>query len=306
MIHDTNAYSARKQEKAETNSPENLLDPTKVEWVQVAPNKTVVATAEKTYLVDLNTDKCSTLHKFLRDRPTNLIEGTNNIATTRKLLDGAIAAAKYTINSNVRPPALTATRWVWRLAGAYHSSRFTSTLMEEAARRFAEAERWNLAEWALHKANEERGHDRLALLDIKSMGYDAEAVVRELVPPGAVTVVDYFTRSVQDDDPIDCVGLSYGCERLGTFLGEEYIQSVRALLEPNINATRWLRVHSGVGSEVEHVEDIVELVASLTVQERIRVARACYETALLRFTPPSEGYISDSELQQILKPLRLG
>lgn len=287
------SFAAQASDRPLTSDLTNVA----TEWAQIAPDRIVVATKNRTWLYRPRSEE---------NRFTKPMKDAGSIATTRKLLDGAIAAAKYTINSNVRPPALTATRWIWRLAGAYHSSRFTSTLMEEAARRFAEAERWNLAEWALQKADEERGHDRLALLDIKSMGYDAEAVVRELVPPGAVTVVDYFTRSVQDVDPIDCVGLSYGCERLGTFLGEEYIQSVRALLKPNTNATRWLRVHSGVGSEVEHVEDMVELVASLTAQERIRVARACYETALLRFTPPSEGYISDSELQQILKPLKLG
>ena len=307
MTYNSNAYSAKKQKKAETDSPENLLDPAKVEWIQVAPNKTVVATAEKTYLVDLNTDKCSTLREFLRDRPTNLIEGTDNIATTRKLLDGAIAAAKYTINSNVRPPALTSTRWVWRLAGAYHMCHAYPPLIEEAAIGFAAAERWNLAEWALQKAKEEKGHYRLALLDIRSMGYDAEAVVEALVPPAAVTLIDYLTRSAQDDDPIDCVGYSYTLERLSTgMVDEKYIQQVEMLLSSNTHATRCLRVHSSVGHDAEHVEETVEMVAELTPQERVRVARACYETALLCFSPPSEGYISDEELQQILKPLKLG
>ena len=307
MTYNSNAYSAKKQKKAETDSPENLLDPVKVEWVQVAPNKIVVATAEKTYLVDLNTDKCSTLHKFLRDRPTNLIEGTDNIATTRKLLDGAIAAAKYAVNSDVRPPALTATRWVWRLAGQYYLTHAYPPLIEKAAMGFAAFGHTRLAEWALQKADEERGHDRLALLDIKSMGYDVEAVVEAVVPPPAVTLVDYLTRSAQDDDPIDCVGYSYTLERLSTgMVDEKYIQQVKMLLSSNTHATRCLRVHSSVGHDAEHVEETVEMVAELTPQERVRVARACYETALLCFSPPSEGYISDEELQQILKPLKLG
>ncbi|MBD2534277.1 hypothetical protein H6G97_34055, partial [Nostoc flagelliforme FACHB-838] len=36
-------------------------------------------------------------------------------------------------------------------------------------------------------------------------------------------------------------------------------------------ATRCLRVHSGVGSDVEHVEETVALVAALTPEERTRV-----------------------------------
>jgi hypothetical protein len=278
------------------NVSKNLSTFKDIEWVQINPDTVIVATADRSWLCQSSSIKA---------RFAQPIDCPGSIATTRKLLDATIAAAKYTINSSVRPPALTATRWVWRLAGAYHSSRLTSTLMEKAAKRFAEVERCNLAEWALRKADEERGHDRLALLDIQSMGYNAEAVVEALVPPGAVVFTDYFTRSVQDSDPIDCVGCCYASERLGTFVSEEYIQSVQALLESDTHATRWLRLHSGVGAEVEHVEDTIEVVASLTPQERIRIARACYETVLLRFTPPSEGYISSFKLQQILKPLKL-
>ncbi|MDJ0573517.1 MAG: hypothetical protein QNJ53_31375 [Pleurocapsa sp. MO_192.B19] len=47
------------------------------------------------------------------------------------------------------------------------------------------------------------------------------------------------------------------------------------------------------------------MVAGLTAKDRIRIAVACYETALLCFSPPTEGYISDKELQQILEPLKL-
>jgi hypothetical protein len=54
--------------------------------------------------------------------------------------------------------------------------------MEEARDRFAASGRESLAQWAAQKAREEAGHDRLALLDIQSMGYDAEAVVQALVP----------------------------------------------------------------------------------------------------------------------------
>ncbi len=229
----------------------------------------------------------------------------DSIAKTQKLLDKAIVLAWRHIKSNRRPPALTCTRWVWRLAGAYHSSRHTTRLMEEARDRFAASGRESLAQWAAQKAREEAGHDRLALLDIQSMGYDAEAVVQALVPSPIQALVDYFFQSVQTTDPIGCVGFFYTAERLGTFQGEEYIQSVQALLPQGTHATRWLRIHTGVGAEVKHVEETLEVVAQLTPQERICVARACYETALLRFKPPKEGYISDSELQNILKPLEL-
>ncbi|MFN6536148.1 MAG: hypothetical protein RM021_007205 [Nostoc sp. EkiNYC01] len=239
------------------------------------------------------------------DRFASNMSHAEKIAQTQKLLDRAIAYAWHTVKTDRRPPKLTPIRWVWRMAGAYHSSRHTSRLMEEATQRFAASGRKNLAEWAKQKAKEEAGHDQLALLDIQSMGYEAEAVVQAFVPSTVHALIDYFIQSVKVPEPIDCIGFFYASERLGTFQGEEYIQSVDALLPPGTHATRWLRIHSGVGAEVKHVEETVNLVAQLTPQERIRIERACYETALLRFTPPKESYISDEELLKVLKPLEL-
>jgi pyrroloquinoline quinone (PQQ) biosynthesis protein C len=137
------------------------------------------------------------------------------------------------------------------------------------------------------------------------MGYHAEELVKAIVPSAAITLVEYFTRSVQNSDPIDCVGYSYMLERLSLRVAEEYIQRVEALFPPEINATRCLRVHSSVGSDTEHVEETVEMVAELSERERTRVALACYETALLSFCPPREGYLSPEQLQELLKPFKL-
>ena len=301
MIYNPSTDKAKKQadkisftDKANVSRYSSTL--TDIEWAQIAPGKVVVATEKRAWLYRPRSEE---------NRFTKPMECAGSIPTTRKLLDGAIAAAKYTVNSNVRPPALTSTRWIWRLAGAYHLCNPTPELMEEASAGFALIGHWSLAEWAAEKANEEEGHDRLALRDIYSMGYDAEAVVKALVPPGAVALIDYFTRSAQDLDPIDCVGYSYTMERLALGVDEQYIQKIENLLAPGVNATRCLRVHSSIGADIEQTEETVEMVAELTAKERTRIARACYKTALMCFSPPQESYISDSELQQILKPLKL-
>ena len=227
----------------------------------------------------------------------------DSVAKTRKLLDGAIALAWHHVKSNRRPPALTPNRWVWRLAGSYHLTHLTPKLMEKAAQRFTSEGRKVLAQWALEKAREEAGHDRLALLDIQSMGYDAEAVVKTLLPPATEALVNYFIGSVQATNPIACVGYSYTMERLALGIGKKYIQQVEALLPLGTNATRCLRVHSSIGADVEHVEEAVEMIAQLTPKERFRVANACYETAQLCFRAPKQNYVSDEELHHVLKPL---
>ncbi|KYC40888.1 hypothetical protein WA1_25040 [Scytonema hofmannii PCC 7110] len=266
------------------------------ESVWIVPDGIVVKTANPTLVHRPNPTRND-------DSFAPKMMNANSIAKTRKLLDGAIVLAWRDIKSSRRPPALTCTRWVWRLAGLYHLCHPTPRLMEEAAKRFAASGRKSLAQWAVEKAREEAGHDQLALLDIQSMGYKAEAVVEALVPPAAKALIDHFTQSVRDSDPIDCVGYSYTGERLAICRGVEYIQMVEALLPPGTNATRCLRVHSAVGTDVKHVEETIEMIAALTPEERVRVATACYKAALLRFSPPKECYISDEEIQNMLKPL---
>ncbi len=287
MANKANIGSAQQADSALTNA----------EWAQIAPDKVVVATVDRAWLYQ---------PRSAEDRFAQPMEGAGSFATTRKLLDTAIAAAKCAIKSDVRPPELTATRWIWRLAGAYHLTSPVPRIMKDAAMGFAANSRSDLKQWALEKVEEETGHDRLALLDIQSLGYDAEAVVKELVPPAAVALMDYFTRSAQDDNPIDCVGYTYTMERLSLGIGEDYIEKVKSLLPPKINATRCLHVHSSVGADAEHVDENVSLVAGLSPSERTRIARACYETALMCFSPPPGEYISDEELQQILQQFLIG
>ena len=301
MVKKDNIGAAKRQAKkkifsAQASNRHYQSDLTNAEWAQIAPGKVVVATVDRAWLYHPTSGE---------ERFAQPMECAGSLATTRKLLDTAIASAKYAIKSNVRPPALTPTRWVWRLASAYHLTSPVPQLMKDAAKGFAANSRSDLEHWALEKAEEEKGHDRLALLDIQSLGYDAEAVVKKLIPPAAVALIDYFTRSVQDDDPIDCVGYSYTMERLSLGIGEEYIQKVEELLPAKTNATRCIRVHSSVGADAEHVDENASLVAGLSPSERTRIARACYETALMCFSPPPVEYISDEKLQQILKSLKL-
>ncbi|MDJ0897809.1 MAG: hypothetical protein QNJ55_03280 [Xenococcus sp. MO_188.B8] len=281
---------------AKASANQRQSDLTNAEWAQIAPGKVVVATEDRAWLY------CPT---SAEDRFAHPMECSGSFATTRKLLDTAIAAAKFAVNSNVRPPALTLRRWVWRLAGSYYLCSPVPELMKDAAKGFALNGHNVLAQWALQKAEEEKGHDRLALLDIQSLGYDSEAVINKLVPPAAMALIDYFTRSARDNDPIDCVGYAYTMERMSLGIGLEYIEKVDSLMPQGIDATRNLRVHSSFGADIKHTKETVEMVTKLNAKERTRIAVACYETALLCFSPPSGGYISDEELQQILETLKI-
>lgn len=269
---------------------------TQIEWATIAPNKVIVATADEVWLHTPSGNDA---------RFSEPMTGVGEITTTRKLLDGAMAAAKIAILSDSKPPDLTLNRYIWQLAGAYQITHATPSGMKKASKHFASADRDSLSNWALEKAEEETGHDLLALKDIQSLGYKAEELVQYIIPSAANILVEYFTRSVNDSDPIDCVGYTHALERLSLGANEEHIQRIEALLPSDVNATRCMKVHSSLGGDVEHVEENVEMIAELSSNERTRIVRACYETALLLFSSPQKGYLLEAELENMLNPFKL-
>ena len=271
----------------------NSLD---TQWAWLSPETLIVATASSVWLYPYNS-----LDSDRFARPMEGIGGS--IASTQSLLDGAIAAAYYKY-SYVILPDLTLARWIWQLAGHYHLTCLTPRLIEEAVQQFARANRFALARWARRKASRERDYNLAALRDIECLGYDAQAVVSELHPTQAVTLIDYLIQGVRSRNPIDCVGYSYAIERIATGIGVEYIQLVEGLLPPNPASANRPWLYGSVGIDIEDVQETVEMVAGLTAQERTRVAKACYETALLCFDRSKRNIVSDFEIQLTLQSLK--
>src|SRR5258708_22315140 len=73
------------------------------------------------------------------------------------------------------------------------------------------------------------------------------------------------------------------------------------MCQDGVDATRFLRSHSGFGSEVTHVEETIEFVASLPANDRISVVQETYESALIM----AEGYNHEflkSEADMVAEP----
>jgi hypothetical protein len=229
------------------------------------------------------------------------MSGPGTFDTTMWLLDGAIGAAAFGRARAEAAPPLTPLRWLWRLSGYYRTTEATSRLLPVAARRFRAARRPALEAWAIRGTREERGHDQLALRDIRALGYDAGQVVARLVPSAVRSMVEYFEQAVVEaDDPIGCVGYSYALERLAAERTADLIAAVQAILPRGVNATRCLRVHSAIGADVKHVADTVEVVARLSARERISVAKACFETARFFYARRLDSPRTDRDIEQLL------
>jgi hypothetical protein len=260
----------------------SITDNPIIESARISDRQTIVVTQDEVWVRTSVEQK-----NFLPLASTNK---TNSIETTKKLLDTAIVLGKRIATIEEQLPELSVKNWIWSLVSQYHITHITPTLMREAAQKFREQGRDCLAEWAAEKAQEETGHDQLALKDLQSLGCQAQALVDTYIPDSAKVLVDYFIRSVRTADPIKVVGYAYTLERLALAIKEQHIQKIEAIIPPGVNATRCLRVHSSIGSDVEHVDEALETIAQLSSGERSQIAIACCETAQLYFTTCGQDF----------------
>ena len=206
--------------------------------------------------------------------------------STVGLLDGAINLGFAGIEKCLAHPEPTLVGYVVALVGAYHTSVDTPRNLQRAASRFNELGRSEVAAYLEERAREETGHDRLALKDLRALGVPGERLVANFVPEGIRPLCKRFDDLCVQDYPIGCIGYSYCLERIAALKQETDIEKVRALCPDGIDATRFLRSHSSLGSEVTHVEETIAFVASLPANDRIRIVQETYESALIM----AEGY----------------
>jgi hypothetical protein len=215
--------------------------------------------------------------------------GAGTPGSTVGLLDGAINLGFATIEKRLAQPDPTVAGYIVALAGAYHTSVNTPRNLLRASRRFEELGRPGVAVYLEQRAREETGHDRLALKDLRALGVPAEKLVANYIPAGIKPLCDRFDALCVEDYPIASIGFSYCLERTAALKRESDIERVQAVCPEGVDATRFLRSHSCLGSEVAHAEDTITFVASLPADDRIKVVQAVYETALIM----AQGYNSE-------------
>jgi len=242
------------------------------------------------------------------------MSATGGRGSTVGLLDGAINLGFAGIENRLARQAPTLVGYIVALVGAYHTSVDTPRNLRRAASRFKELRRPEVAAYLEARAREETGHDRLALKDLRALGVPAERLVARFIPEGIKPLCKRFDDLCAEDYPIGCIGYSYCLERIAALKQETDIGKVQALCPAGVDATRFLRSHSCLGSEVTHVEETIAFVASLPAGDRSRVVQETYKSALIM----AEGYNHEllkseaemlEELQQAVGevlPYRLG
>jgi hypothetical protein len=212
--------------------------------------------------------------------------GVGAMGSTVGLLDGAISLGFAEIEKRLARPEPTLVGYVVALVGAYHTSVDTPRNLQRAATRFNELGRPEVAAYLEERAREETGHDRLALKDLRALGVPGERLVASFIPEGIKPLCKRFDDLCAQHYPIGCIGYSYCLERIAALKQKADVEKVQAMCPDGVDATRFLRSHSSLGSEASHVEETIKFVAALPADDRIKVVRETYESALIL----AEGY----------------
>ena len=256
------------------------------EWVRIAGETAIVARESgEVFFHALGSQEMETAAFSQR------MTGVGTLVSTTGLLDGAISLAfqqtdaRYgevdsPLAAQVANQGPNLLRYIYTLVGAYHTAKDTPRNLLWAAEHFQDICRPEVTAYLEMRAREETGHERLALKDLRALGLPAERIVANLVPAGIKPLCDIFERFCFKDYPIESIGFSYCSERIAALKPKSEIDAVQALLPVGIDATRFLRSHSSLGSEVSHVEETIEFVAGLTAEDRIAVVQATYEASL--------------------------
>ena len=189
-------------------------------------------------------------------------------------------------------------RYIRWLVGNYVFAGQTPGLFRRGAARLKAIGRADLAAFARKKANEEAGHSALAYRDLEGLGLPAAQVVRMIQPPSAKAFVERFRSYVESSTPIALFGFSYSLERMAVERDAAFIRKIEAICPPGVQACRFLKVHSTIGSDSTHVHEQLSCFASLTNEELATIASAVYETArLLARQSLMDEVLSDDEIE---------
>ena len=257
------------------------MTPFVTEWVNVTGDISIIA--RESGEVWFHTPKGTKEDVDPFARP---MAGVGAMGSTVGLLDGAINLGFAAIEKRLARPEPTLVGYIVALVGAYHTSVDTPRNLRRAANRFNELGRPEVAAYLEERAREETGHDRLALKDLRALGVPGERLVANFIPEGIKPLCKRFDDLCAEDYPIGCIGYSYCLERIAALKQEADIERVRALCPDGVDATRFLRSHSSLGSEASHVAETIEFVAALPANDRIRVIQETYESSLIL----AEGY----------------
>jgi hypothetical protein len=246
--------------------------------------------------------------QFWLHRPTPLqdlaltpgLQPVASAAHTRELLAAALAAgvARHRLNGAGRNEKPSLPRYIYTLAGNYHTTHATPFTMRHVGARLRSRGDETLARYCEEVADEETGHDRLVLADLEALGIRAEAFVSDVRPRGAMDLLALIRELADGSALVAVLGCAYALERFALLISRAAVEAVEAIVPRGSMATRGLRLHSAIGADARHVARSIDIIARLPAADRTAVVHATYETAALVSAPTD--YPGDAAVDEIV------
>jgi pyrroloquinoline quinone (PQQ) biosynthesis protein C len=142
------------------------------------------------------------------------------------------------------------------LTNAFHYAGHSPKVMAIAAARCLDTHP-ELAAYLLHHADEERGHDRWALEDLRDLGVD-EAAVRAAAPvPSCSAMIGFVHYVAGVANPVGLFGWMYVLEAVGEDLGTALAEKLKRAMPSGLRH----RFVAGHGlADVGHTHEIAEQI----------------------------------------------
>jgi len=184
----------------------------------------------------------------LEHEARTLLAELNAHPEARRLCDGSIGEDGY----------------VRYLIQTYHYARWTTPLLAEAGRRMKRLGRHSrLGELLLRKSDEERGHERWLLADLRNLGWSPERIERQMPNPAVTAYVAWNRFTSRCGRPEAFLGTAYVLEYLSVHRASQSAERMLAANTiPNIRkAVTFLKAHGS--ADERHVEELTSLLSPL-------------------------------------------
>ncbi|MDN3555801.1 TenA family transcriptional regulator [Halomonas maura] len=189
------------------------------------------------------------------------------------------------------------------LGQAYHHVRFTVPLMMACGARLPDRLAW-LRDAMVAYIDEEHGHERWILDDIRAAGGDPEAAAAAPADPATALMVAYVRDRIAHDNPVGFLGMVQVLEGTSTAVATRAAQSLQESLGLPDDAVRYLSSHGSL--DIGHLaffEGLIERLDEADLPAVIDTARMVYRlygTMFRGVTARSRGGDAPRELADAL------
>lgn len=201
----------------------------------------------------------------------------------------------------LRRQELTLPRYILMLIQAYATSKQTTPQFLQAAMRCQLEQLDIYAEFIQRKAHEERGHEMLAEYDLLALGYNAEKAEESIKPSRSDQLTRLLINLVNDSHPISCLGYAFALEYFANFRNEQFFSRTEKIVPANVHANRCFSVHSSLGSDSHHIQELDRFSDSIPKALFSSVLVAVFDTATILATPNEDDFLDDNDIVQKLQ-----